>query len=172
MLSRRMSAAIVAALFAIPALVLGQSQSRPDPKRYDRQVQAFLDADKTNPPAACQILFVGSASISGWRTIKEDLAPNPVFARGLGASTVADQLYYFDKIVTRMPQDWGASLAGIAGGFCDAEHRADAEAFFNEKMTKLNGGPRTLAQTLEGIALCEAQNSARQASVSAFLKKY
>src|SRR5262245_52476936 len=97
MLSKRMSAALVAAgLFAVPALVLGQSgtEKRPDPKRYDRQVQAFLDADKKDPPAACQILFVGSASISGWRTIKEDLAPNPVFARGLGASTVADQLYY------------------------------------------------------------------------------
>ena len=103
MLSRRMSSAIVAAgLFAIPALILGQTQSgparvgapdqgrsgrgsanaravdkRPDPKRYDRQVQAFLDADKTDPPAACQILFVGSPASPGggpskrtWRRIR------------------------------------------------------------------------------------------------------
>lgn len=78
----------------------------------------------------------------------------------------------FDKITARMPREWGASLSGIAGGFCDAEHRADAEAFFKDKAPNFRGGPRSLAQTLESISLCTAQKSARQASVSAVLKKY
>lgn len=78
----------------------------------------------------------------------------------------------FDRIVARMPKDWGAWLMNVAADFCDGEHRADAEAFFTNKANHLNGGPRTLAQVLEGITLCQAQRSERQASVAAFLRKY
>jgi hypothetical protein len=113
MLSKRISAVILsAAVFTIPEFAFGQSgttrgtlnpraaaEKRPSPTRYEKQVAAYLEADKHAPPAACTILFIGSASISGWTTIKEDLAPAPVFARGLGASTVADQIFYFDKLV-------------------------------------------------------------------------
>ncbi len=170
MLSKRISAAIVSAgLFAIPALVLGQTQSeparsgaadqarsgrpgadertaekRPDPKRYDRQVQAFLDADKSDPPAACQILFVGSASISGWRTIKEDLAPNPVFARGLGASTVEDQLYYFDKIVTPYKPRAIFLYAGendVVNGLTPDEVLGDMKKYMDYKTRALGNTP-------------------------------
>lgn len=113
MSSKRISAVILtAAVFTTPAFAFGQSgtppgtlnpraaaEKRPSPQRYAKQVAAYLEADKHTPPAACTILFIGSASISGWSTIKEDLAPAPVFARGLGASTVADQIFYFDKLV-------------------------------------------------------------------------
>jgi hypothetical protein len=113
MVSKRISAVILtAAVFTIPAFAFGQprttpgtlnpraaAEKRPSPQRYEKQVAAYLEADKQAPPAACAILFIGSASISGWRTITEDLAPAPVFARGLGASTVADQIFYFDKLV-------------------------------------------------------------------------
>jgi len=78
----------------------------------------------------------------------------------------------FDTIVARMPRDWGASLPHVGGGFCDAEHHADIQAFFGDKVAKLTGGPRSLAQVLEGVSLCQAQHASRQASVTAFLKKY
>lgn len=77
----------------------------------------------------------------------------------------------YDRLIARMPKDWGAGLAGAAGRFCDSAHRADAEAFFKERATKTTGGPRILAQVLEGMSLCEAQRPARQESVSAFLSK-
>jgi alanyl aminopeptidase len=77
----------------------------------------------------------------------------------------------FEKLVSRMPRDWGAGLASVANGFCDAEHHADTEAFFKDKVGRFVGGPRSLAQTLESISLCQAQLGSRQASVSAFLKK-
>jgi alanyl aminopeptidase len=78
----------------------------------------------------------------------------------------------FDKIIHRLPKDWGASLVSMGGGFCDADHRAELEAFFKDKVTKLDGGPRSYAQTLESISLCIAQQPTRQASVTTFLKKY
>jgi cytosol alanyl aminopeptidase len=76
-----------------------------------------------------------------------------------------------DEIVARLPREFGLQLAGIGGGFCDAEHRADLEAFFKERAERAPGGPRTLAQTLERMDLCIAMHKAHQASVTNFLKK-
>jgi alanyl aminopeptidase len=78
----------------------------------------------------------------------------------------------FDKLTARMPKDWGAGLVSIGRGFCDAAHKSDVEGFFKDKIQKLDGGPRSYAQVLEGMSLCIAQLPARQASVSTFLKKY
>jgi hypothetical protein len=76
------------------------AQKRPDPLRYSERVDAYLAQDKQAPPDPCSILFIGSASVVAWKTLKSDMAPAPVFARGLGASTIADQTFFFDKIVT------------------------------------------------------------------------
>ena len=78
----------------------------------------------------------------------------------------------YDSIIGRMPREWGAYTPRIASGFCDEAHRADAAAFFQDKAPKFQGGPRTLAQVLEGISLCTAQRSAEGANVATFLKKY
>jgi alanyl aminopeptidase len=78
----------------------------------------------------------------------------------------------YDRIVARMPADWGAGLAEVGGGFCDAEHRAEVESFFKDKAARSTGGPRQVAQVLERMSLCEAQRDSRRASVAAFLKKY
>jgi len=77
----------------------------------------------------------------------------------------------YDTIVGRLPKQWGAGMVRMAGGFCDAEHRADAEAFFKSRTPALEGGPRTYAQTMEGIDLCIARRTANEPSVRAFLAK-
>lgn len=115
------AAAVATALIAAPTLALSQSArlmteatvpqapgarynpaqsvvKRPDPKRYEREVAALLEVDKT-PPAPCPIVFFGSASVAQWKTIKEDMAPDPVIGRGLGMSTFEDWAVYFDKLV-------------------------------------------------------------------------
>ncbi len=78
----------------------------------------------------------------------------------------------YDSIIGRMPREWGASTPYIASGFCDEAHRADVAAFFQDKAAKFQGGPRTLAQVLEGITLCTAQRTAEGANVTIFLQKY
>jgi cytosol alanyl aminopeptidase len=78
----------------------------------------------------------------------------------------------FERIASRIPNEWGARLASVGEGFCDTAHRTDLAAFFSDKVARFNGGPRELAQTLESIDLCTAQNPSRQASIAAFLKKY
>jgi len=78
----------------------------------------------------------------------------------------------FDAVLKGIPGEIGGYLPFVAGGFCDEPHRADVEAFFKDRVTKLTGGPHNLAQVLEGISLCTALRDAHQASLAAFLKKY
>lgn len=117
---------------------------RPDPARYAQRVDAYLQADKTAPPAPCGILFIGSASVVGWRTLKEDMAPAPVFARGLGASTIADQMFWFDKIVTPYrPRAifMYATENDVVNGLTPSEVLEDLKAFMALKTKALGSAP-------------------------------
>jgi alanyl aminopeptidase len=78
----------------------------------------------------------------------------------------------WDLMVAKLPTDTGAYAPYVAAGYCDAEHRKDAESFFTGRSTKFTGGPRILAQVLEGIDLCIAYKNAQEASVTEFLKSY
>ena len=78
----------------------------------------------------------------------------------------------WDLLVAKLPTDTGAYAPYVAAGYCDAGHRADAESFFTGRSTKSTGGPRILAQVLEGIDLCIAYKNAQEASVNEFLKSY
>jgi len=78
----------------------------------------------------------------------------------------------FDALVAKLPTDSGAFIPFAAAGYCDSAHRADAEQFFKDRSTKYSGGPRNLAQVLEGIDLCVAYKSAQQPSLVEFLEKY
>lgn len=78
----------------------------------------------------------------------------------------------WDAMVARFPTDTGSFLPFIAGGYCDEQHRQDAKAFFDGRSTKYTGGPRNLAQMLEGIDLCVAYKQAQEPSVTEFLQNY
>ena len=75
-------------------------------------------------------------------------------------------------MVEKLPRDSGAWLPYAGAAFCDAAHRADVEAFFKDRAPKYTGGPRILAQVLEGITLCEAAKAAQEPQVAAFLRAY
>jgi alanyl aminopeptidase len=78
----------------------------------------------------------------------------------------------WDALIAKLPIDFGAYLPYGAIGYCDNRHRADAEAFFKDRVTKVVGAPRILAQVLETIDLCAANKAANEASVAEFLNKY
>lgn len=69
--------------------------------RFASEIQAFAAADKANPPAPCQVVFVGSSTIHFWDTLGADMAPIKVINRGFGGSTMPDANQYFDETVGR-----------------------------------------------------------------------
>ena len=78
----------------------------------------------------------------------------------------------FDALMARLPKEYGIYLPLVAAPSCDEASRREAEAFFRPRVTAFPGGPRMLAQALEGIQLCQAQKTAQSPSVAAFLAKY
>ena len=63
------------------------------------EIARFVSADQAAPPAACQVLFVGSSSIVRWKSLAADMAPIPVINRGFGGSHIEHVDRWFDKIV-------------------------------------------------------------------------
>jgi len=78
----------------------------------------------------------------------------------------------WDALVAKLPTDTGAYLPQVAGRYCDVGHRENMETFFKGRSTKYTGGPRILAQVLEGIDLCGAYKQAQEPSVTEFLQHY
>lgn len=83
---------------------------------------------------------------------------------------------HLDVLLKRLPreigEDYAAALPSVGGSFCDEQHRKDLDSFFADRVKEYNGGPRTLAQTLEGIDLCIASRKSLTPELTAFLNNY
>lgn len=81
------------------AAVAQAREFKPDPTRYERDMLRFERADAENyPPPGC-VIFLGSSSIKGWKTLQEDFPKLDVINRGYGGSQVSDAIYYAERIV-------------------------------------------------------------------------
>lgn len=67
--------------------------------RFEAQVQKLVEDDQKNPPADGSILFIGSSIWRLWTTLKEQMAPLPVYNRAFGGSRTPDMLEQFDRLV-------------------------------------------------------------------------
>jgi len=87
-------------LFLPFALLCSQG---PDPPaheaRFEKEIQAYEAADKTNPPPENAIQFIGSSSVRLWKTLERDFGGYKVFNRGFGGSHLADSVAFVDRIV-------------------------------------------------------------------------
>jgi len=68
---------------------------------FENEIRNFEKQDSISMPAKGQILFIGSSSFRIWKSFSTDLAGIPAFNRGFGGSTMADALYYFDRMVVK-----------------------------------------------------------------------
>lgn len=67
--------------------------------RFDAQVQAMVDKDRTSPPPQASILFIGSSIFRLWTDLEKQMAPLPVFNRAFGGSRTWEVLAYMDRLV-------------------------------------------------------------------------
>jgi cytosol alanyl aminopeptidase len=83
---------------------------------------------------------------------------------------------HLDPLLKRIPrevgEDYAAALPTVGGGFCDAKRRDEVDLFFRDRVKDYVGGPRALAQTLEGIDLCIAARKTLTPELTAFLNRY
>jgi acetyl esterase/lipase/lysophospholipase L1-like esterase len=67
--------------------------------RWEKDIAAFEALDRTNPPPPNAVLFLGSSTIRGWRTLAKDFPDTPLLNRGFGGSTIADSAHYVERLV-------------------------------------------------------------------------
>jgi alanyl aminopeptidase len=88
-----------------------------------------------------------------------------------------DQVWTFYKqhyaeLAARMRDDETAFLISIPGAFCDAAHRDEARNLLTGPVAHIDGGPMSLAMTLEGIDQCIATRERNARGIETFLKAY
>lgn len=92
-------AAPLAALAVLLAAILSRAaDEKPKGRIWEKDIQAFEAADKTNPPAKGGIVFIGSSSIRLW-DVKKWFPDLPVINRGFGGSQAEDSVHYADRIL-------------------------------------------------------------------------
>jgi lysophospholipase L1-like esterase len=69
------------------------------PARWAGEIGAYVQQDRLRMPPSDGVVFVGSSSIRGWSTLRQDFPEVNAINRGFGGSGAADAVYYFDQIV-------------------------------------------------------------------------
>jgi lysophospholipase L1-like esterase len=103
--------AVTAAVVALVCPTLARAQPKPasaaapattkphDFARWEKEIAGFEEKDKANPPAKGGIVFTGSSTIRGWRSLEKDFPEHNVINRGFGGSQIVDATYYADRII-------------------------------------------------------------------------
>ncbi len=82
---------------------------------------------------------------------------------------------HYDEVLKRLPRegdlDAAAQLLYVGRSFCDEPSRRAFVDFFQDRVGQFLGGPRTYAQVLEGIHLCEARRAAQSEDVAQFFAR-
>lgn len=79
----------------------GMSRAQPAPAadRFEKTVQAYEAADKTEPPPGGAILLAGDSQFFRWKTLREDLPEYTIINRGVDSFQLADLIRFTDRIV-------------------------------------------------------------------------
>ena len=81
----RLSTILLVSLLFISSLN-AQKKGQSTENKFEKEIIALEQLDKTEKYADNSIFLVGSSSIRLWSTLKEDLAPYPFIQRGFGGS--------------------------------------------------------------------------------------
>ncbi len=115
----------------------------PDFSRWEKEIAAFEQSDRTNPPPQNALLFIGSSTILLWKTLAEDLPNHKVINRGFGGSQIVDATHFADRII--FPYQPKMVLLRSGGNDINAG-KSPEQVFANFKdfVTKVHGKlPRT-----------------------------
>ena len=89
------------------ALLLFVSMNLVAQNPFEREIRAYEKQDSLSMPVKGQVLFLGSSSFRLWKSFDADMKGMPAsINRGFGGSTLADALYYFDRMVVKYQPKW------------------------------------------------------------------
>ena len=96
------SVMIAACFAASQPKVAGQEVQKTKPHnfaRWEKDIKAFEEADRTAPPAKDAVLFVGASTITLWKSLARDFPDHKVINRGFGGSEIVDTTHFAERII-------------------------------------------------------------------------
>jgi len=125
----------------LPLALRLRAEAAPDPfAKWEKEIAAFEEKDRQNPPPKNAIVFVGSSSIRKWTTLAEDFPHHQVINRGFGGSQLIDSVHFADRIVLPYEPRMIVVYAGgndIHAGKMPEQVFADFQAFVETIRAKL-----------------------------------
>src|SRR4051794_29914442 len=61
--------------------------------RWEKDIAAFEEKDRVNPPPKGAVLFVGASTIVRWKSLAQDFPDQTVLNRAFGGSEIADSTH-------------------------------------------------------------------------------
>ena len=101
MKNKNLSSPILVLLLLVltPSAASRGQATQPDFTRWEKNIAAFEQRDRTNPPPQNALLFIGSSTILLWKTLAEDLPNHKVINRGFGGSQIVDATHFAERII-------------------------------------------------------------------------
>ena len=97
--TRRMIRGVWLLALCALGLTLGRGNAQTPENRFEKNVQLYEAADKTEPSPKGAILLVGDSQFFRWKTLPEDLPDYTIINRGIDSVQFSDILYFYDRLV-------------------------------------------------------------------------
>lgn len=154
---------LVALVFAGAA----KAQPATTENRFEKNVRAYEDADKTNPPPPGAILLVGDSQFYRWKTLPEDLPGYTIINRGIDSFQTADLLHFTDRLVlVYKPRLIVLHVGGndVHGGKSPEQVLADFKSFVAKVRATLPNVPIAFSSTTPGPGRWDEAEKRKQAN--------
>lgn len=90
---------LVGFLVAALGCTIAQAQTNHNFARWEKEIAAYEQVDRTNPPPPRAVLFIGSSTVRLWKTLAQDFPEHRAINRGFGGSQIVDAAHFAERIV-------------------------------------------------------------------------
>lgn len=90
---------LLALLFVSGPRVALAAETEHNFARWEKDIAAYEQSDRTNPPPKNALLFIGSSTIVRWKTLAQDFAGHRVINRGFGGSEIVDATHFAERLI-------------------------------------------------------------------------
>jgi len=90
---------LVALLWAAPGHMALCAETNHHFDRWEKEIAAYEQMDRTNPPPQGAVLFIGSSTIRLWKTLAQDFPDHRVINRGFGGSQIVDATHFAERVI-------------------------------------------------------------------------
>ncbi len=88
----------LAGLLVVARAALG-AETNHNFARWEKEIAAYEQADRTNPPPKGAVLFIGSSTVRLWKTVAQDFPNHRIINRGFGGSQIIDSAHFAERII-------------------------------------------------------------------------